>query len=1056
MDQESRRDYAQGSGNTEAGPNWDEAVCGEIIPRLERVLRASNDGYWEWNRGAQFVWVSRRWSEIAGIPAGGEFVTLAEAKAAIHPDDLADLVQKTTGIVQDARHGDSCHLEHRYLQPGGREIWVDTRASVTARDANGRATQVTGVVTDISVRKQAEDVLRRFELISENTRDIILFMRRDDGRILGANAAAAEAYGYSREELLAMSIRDLRAAQTHDRIDHEMAKADRETILFETVHIRMGGSTFPAEVSSRGATIGGVRTLISIVRDITERVRAQEAMASAALFPIENPSPVLRINREGVVVYANPASRPVLDHWGITLGETAPAGVREAVESALAVGARPELELTCGGREFSLLAAPIPATGYVNLYGYDVTERKRASQTLSEAKARQELLAHVVSRLLESEDPRTVVQNLAREVMRQLQCDAFFNYLLDDESGRLRLNSCAGVDTESARSIEWLDFGSHVCGCAARDQARIVAENIAENPDPRTRLVASLGIQAYACHPLIASGRLIGTLSFGSRTKRRFSDEDLELMRVVTSHIAIAVERLRSRNLLAESERQYRAIARSIPQGAVWVVDQELRYRMVEGSLAAQLSVDGERLEGRTVREATPHKFEDMVEQRFRKALAGESASYETEAEGRKLWSHYVPLRDEDGRIRHAMALALDITERKRIEARLLESQKMESIAVLAGGIAHDFNNLLVGIIGNVSLALEIALSSGPLTPLLEEALRAGEQAAHLTREMLAYSGRGRFVVESVNLSSVVRGITSLVRSSIPNQVSLDLDLDPELPPIFADSTQIQQIVMNLVINAGEAIGNQRGEIRVRARAALLDERAVRNEWADCDLPAGPYICLEVADTGCGMNAATRGRIFDPFFTTKFTGRGLGLAAVLGIVRGHNGGIRVESEPGNGTTFTLVFPAASGTARNTRERGLSNPEDRSGGGTILVVDDEQTVLNMAKAGLERRGYRVVTASSGPAAIGTLGENTPVDLVVLDLSMPGMNGQEVLPRLWALRPGLRIVVSSGYSESECREMFRKDRIAGFLQKPYTARQLADTVNMALAPGTNESA
>src|SRR5690242_9425596 len=234
--------------------------------RLERILNASNDGYWEWELQSDTAWVSPRYSEIVGLPAPDGFLPVAALRAAIHPDDLASLVEKTSRVIASPIHGDSYQIEHRWLRPDGQEVWVDARATVTARAPDGRATQISGAITDITTRKHSEDVLRRFELISENTRDIILFLRRDDGRILGVNAAAVVAYGYTEDELLRMTIRDLRAPTTLPLVPEEMQRADVETILFETVHRRKDGSTFPAEVSSRGSTIGGVRTLISIIR----------------------------------------------------------------------------------------------------------------------------------------------------------------------------------------------------------------------------------------------------------------------------------------------------------------------------------------------------------------------------------------------------------------------------------------------------------------------------------------------------------------------------------------------------------------------------------------------------------------------------------------------------------------------------------------------------------------------------------------------------------------------------------------------------------------------
>ncbi len=1014
--------------------------------RLLRVLSASKDGFWEWNVGEERLWVSPRWSEITGVPARDGWVEFRDVRPALHPEDSpivrAFIERMLVGPSADGHF----ELEHRFARPDG-EVWVVLRAMVTAREPDGRAVRISGTISDITGHRRSEERLRRYELIAANTRDIVLFMRRDDGRIVEANAAALAAYGYAREQLVGMRIYDLRAPSTKKLIAEEMAEADEQTILFETAHQRKDGSTFPVEVSSRGATIEGVRMLISVVRDITERKRAEEATRKAALFPAQNPSPVLRVRSDGLLLFANPAALPVLREWSCDLGQTVPDEIRTAVQSSLDDRRMHELEAVCEGREFSFLVTPIGYEGYANLYGFDITERKHGERVLARAEARQELLTRVIAQLLETESPQGVVEDLARQVMEQLGCDTFFNYLLDAPSKRLRLNACAGVDEHTRAGLEWLDFGSAVCGCVAQDGTRIIAENIPETGDPRTRLVASFGVKAYACHPLIAGGRLIGTLSFGSRSKMQFSDDDLELMQTVSDHIAIAMDRVRARDLLRESEQRYRTIARNIPDGGVWVVDRELRWRVAEGRVTEVLGFSGTAMEGRTIREIAPEQVCDTIEQRFRRALAGESASYETTYDGRTLWAQYVPLRDEYGNVTAAMALTLDVTERKRIEERLRQAQKMESIAVLAGGIAHDFNNLLVGIIGNASLALEVVETGNPAASSLRDILQAGQRAAQLTNEMLAYSGRGRFVVQPADLSKLARDITNLVRSSVPNHVTVYLDLDPGLPSIQADLAQMQQILMNLVINAAEAIGNENGLITVRTRVLTLTPSGIELEWNASELRPGIYVCLEVADTGCGMDAETCARIFDPFFTTKFTGRGLGLAAVQGIVRGHKGAIRVESKPGAGTTFRILFPIMDHPEATNEDAG-ETALDVSGRATVLVVDDEEVVTRMVKATLERQGYRVLTAAGGHAALEMLRDGTAVDLVLLDLSMPGMSGRETLAQIRRVRSDLRVMISSGFSEAECLNLFRNESISGFLQKPYTANRLAQVVRTSL--------
>jgi two-component system, cell cycle sensor histidine kinase and response regulator CckA len=283
---------------------------------------------------------------------------------------------------------------------------------------------------------------------------------------------------------------------------------------------------------------------------------------------------------------------------------------------------------------------------------------------------------------------------------------------------------------------------------------------------------------------------------------------------------------------------------------------------------------------------------------------------------------------DGTGKLASILSQVLDVTVRKRAEERLRQAQKMESIAVLAGGVAHDFNNLLVGVIGNASLAIDMLPPGSPAVEALELIIKSGEQAAHLTRQMLAYSGRGQFFVEPVYLSDVVREVTALVRSTAPKKIAIQLELDPDLPEIQADRTEIHQALMNLVINATEAIGDQAGLIVVRTGSRRFDEAAFPPDLEGNAMTPGRYVFLEVRDTGCGMDEATKAKIFDPFFTTKFQGRGLGLAAVAGIVRGHKGAIGVTSAPGQGTSFFLLFPALDAGRRLRSAPGGDTPQPR--------------------------------------------------------------------------------------------------------------------------------
>jgi PAS domain S-box-containing protein len=390
------------------------------------------------------------------------------------------------------------------------------------------------------------------------------------------------------------------------------------------------------------------------------------------------------------------------------------------------------------------------------------------------------------------------------------------------------------------------------------------------------------------------------------------------------------------------------------------------------------------------------------------------------------------PIRDSKGHVTGASHIARDVTERKQFEEQVLAAQKLESLGVLAGGLAHDFNNLLTAIMGNASLVLEDLGTDSPAHARLTEVLAASERAALLVRQMLAYAGKGRFVVRPLDLSLLITQIAPLIRTTVPASVRLELNLAPQLPPMQADAAQMQQLLMNLVINAVEAIGADTGSINI-------------STWATTS-EGEPEVVLRVKDTGCGMDEATNARIFDPFFTTKFPGRGLGLAAAHGIVRGHGGSISVESTRGEGSIFTAVFPAAIPEAVDVPPPALAGVFN--GKGNVLVVDDEEMVRNMARVMLERAGYQVETAQDGSQGVDRFAARpSHFDAILLDLTMPVMNGQEALERIHAIRPEVPVILSSGFSEDEALRRFQGRGLAGFLQKPYTATALAHKLRQA---------
>ncbi|MFV8749835.1 response regulator [Nannocystaceae bacterium ST9] len=415
---------------------------------------------------------------------------------------------------------------------------------------------------------------------------------------------------------------------------------------------------------------------------------------------------------------------------------------------------------------------------------------------------------------------------------------------------------------------------------------------------------------------------------------------------------------------------------------------------------------------------------------------------------------------DERGELVGFLGIATEISARKRaeeerllLERQVQHAQKLESLGVLAGGIAHDFNNLLMAILGNSDLALLDIPSDSPARESILEIEKATHRAAELAQQMLAYSGKGKFVISPIVLSDLVRDMATLLEVSISKKVELVYDFATALPSFEGDATQIGQVIMNLITNASEAIGDRPGVIEVSTGVIDCDrtyldglEEALPIGRAE-PLPEGRYVYFEVGDSGCGMSRETLARIFDPFFTTKFTGRGLGMSAVLGIVRGHAGALAIYSELGKGTTFRVVFPVDG-------VRIVAQPEPNvsewRGQGTVLVADDEPMVRRVGVRTLERLGFRVVVASDGREAVERFREHADaIVCVLLDLTMPELDGHQVFRELRAIRPSVPVVLCSGYSEQAVTGLFAGEGLAGFIQKPYTMHSLRETLQRVLS-------
>ncbi|MFT3830865.1 MAG: ATP-binding protein [Opitutaceae bacterium] len=436
--------------------------------------------------------------------------------------------------------------------------------------------------------------------------------------------------------------------------------------------------------------------------------------------------------------------------------------------------------------------------------------------------------------------------------------------------------------------------------------------------------------------------------------------------------------------------------------------------------------------------------------------FTGELINYRKDGTPLHVEVRIMPIRNPQGELTNWIGVQRDITarknaaaEREKLEARLREKQKLESLGVLAGGVAHDFNNLLTVILGNASLARLDSRSPEAVEQNLRLIESAAVRAADLCRQMLAYSGKGRYVVRPIALEPVLRETIDLVRSSSGRGRTLGLQLAGQLPAVVADATQLQQVAMNILLNAIEATEPGTGIVRIATRMERVDAGRLARAQIAGDLPAGDYVVLEVADNGCGIPPEIHSRIFDPFFTTKFTGRGLGLAAVQGIVRAHHGAVEFESTPGAGATFRILLPASTEPAVANGVQPLLAPYSGNGR-TVLIVDDEEVLRETVRELVQRLGYTVLAAGDGLAAVEVYRlRHSEIDVVLLDLSMPHFDGAATFDALHAIDPTPQVILMSGFSEEEAIQRFHGRGVAAFLQKPFPIQTLLATLASVLS-------
>ena len=571
-----------------------------------------------------------------------------------------------------------------------------------------------------------------------------------------------------------------------------------------------------------------------------------------------------------------------------------------------------------------------------------------------------------------------------------------------------------------------------------------------------------LGIRAYLGTPILFKGGLAGSVCFldWRVQPKSLHEDDLELLQLLAQRIESVLERLEFADALRQSEALFRATFEHANVGIAHVgIDGN--WLKVNPRLCEIMGYTADELRSMTFQELThPNDLESTLDW-YRQALDGEIDSYSMQKryvrkDGYTVWAQLTVklLRDDKGTPPYFISVIEDITEqksaeraRKRFEERVQETQKLESLGVLAGGIAHDFNNLLTAIMGNVSFARESIDPQSSLYDQLTRIENAASHAADLTDQLLAYAGKGAFVVQALDVGEIIDGMQNLLHTAVSKKAQIGWQRRQQPTPVQADATQLRQVLMNLMTNASEALEDRSGVISISVAPVTIEHGDEFDASWTIEPRPGSYFALRVADDGCGMTAETRRRLFEPFFSQKFIGRGLGLSAVLGIVRGHNGALRVQSVLGEGTTMTVLFPAAEAvSAAATDQNETMDASSQS----ALVVDDEENVRDVAARMIEHLGIRTTTASNGAEAMQLVAA-APHDysLILLDVTMPGVAIEETIAGLRAANPGIPVVLMSGYNEEEVTALMTAYGLSGFLKKPFTLAAVKERVSTALA-------
>ncbi len=910
-------------------------------------------------------------------------------------------------------------------------------------EINRLTKRVQDLETELATAKPApselEDQIARYTALFNAVQDAIFVHAINPdgtlGKFVEVNKTACSWLGYTREELLQLSPHDIDAPEKKP-VDSSLIQklSSGLPVIFETVHLTKHGERIPVEINASGLTIAGKAMTLSVVRDISERKKNLGLMEERELkyrtLVEYQRDLIIKYNTDYVITYISPVAtnifgRAVTDIIGSSLFSLVSAADRDKLEISIhnssddQEGRVRELELqTVNGLRFfefndRIIRNPSGRIVEIISTARDISETKQAQQALQQSEKRF----------------KNILQNISLNAV-----------ILDREANIHFVNNAfldlVGYQRNEVIGKDWFELFALP---ESREQGRMRFQK------------AVLEQRILPVHESVIQTR------DGVERRMRWSNTVMadfpENSNFTASLGEDITEKWRSEQENREARDQLQIVLQNVAD-AIMVVDHthSIIFANKNARLIFPFFADGISVRG--VQKLIDENME-LADPDFNRIRVTDLPSlphiapttFAMRRQGAREWNFYVlqsnVIWNDNGDLRYAVVIFSDITAIKNaneatllLEKKLMEAQKLESLERLAGGVAHNFNNLLQAVIGYGELSMKHIGQDSPVHGYLKNVLESAERASQLSSQMLACSGVGPMRYTDVDLTRLVRGIRMVLKLQIHDNIILSEDLTEDLPQVKGDPVQIRQIINNLVQNAAESIGESEGLITITTGKRFYRRDQLDELVQGQDLPEAEYVYLEVSDTGSGIASDQLPKIFEPFFTTKFTGRGLGLTAVLGLVKGHHGAIWVHSSINSGTVVKILFPF-----ENNQIKMMKPVHQAKTLGEVLVVDDEKTVLVILGKMLEQMGYFVHSAQSGREGIEMFRNlNKQLKVVLLDLKIPDISGDKIVQVMNVDNPDIPIIISTGFGDDEVRHLFDGKKIAGFLQKPYRIEAL----------------